>query len=159
MGILYQLYKLYHLGVACKCYNPNWICDFVTNTLRAVLWTGPYSDFLCPEMQVVNVKLIESLSRRQTSVVVFQTCSRCRKMSYVSAKLLLYDWRKLLICNQKVLKRYANIQTSKHKTPCSFSKKIQRKCGISETFLKWPRKICCLSILSELFLRENKHDY
>lgn len=29
VGILYQLYKLYYLSVACKCYNPNWTCDLV----------------------------------------------------------------------------------------------------------------------------------
>lgn len=29
MVILYQWYKLYYLSVACKRYNPNWICDLV----------------------------------------------------------------------------------------------------------------------------------
>lgn len=71
---------------------------------------GLDSDFRHPKVQIVNVELIELLARKQTSGIVFQTHSRCRKMSwYVGAKLLLYDWRKLLLCNQEVLKWYENI--------------------------------------------------
>lgn len=54
MVILYQWYKLYYLSVACKRYNPNWICDLVKH-LESYFGLAFDSDFLHPKVQIVNV--------------------------------------------------------------------------------------------------------
>lgn len=119
---------------------------------------GLDSDFLHPKIQTVNAELTELLARRQTPVVVFQSCSG-RMSQYVGEKLIMYNWRKLLICNQKVLKWYQNIYTSNYEIPCSKKKnpeKMWYQWNLSEMTNK--NMLLKLSILSELFLRGSKHE-